>query len=149
MRDRLLKFFKSDKHLWWTVTIFPGVYSILYLYTNNFTLVNSWYQLMWCVLVFVALPIAEILVLDFAFKKWLPKWRPHLYWCYLLINFALILSYIVYGGWRYKALALVFIITLISAFFVAVIDGRLIDVAHNNLLYGIWKFPGKCTVITT
>ncbi|PRP68192.1 sulfatase-like hydrolase/transferase [Nonlabens agnitus] len=119
MKQRLLEYLKNDRHIWWSVTVIPGVYCILYLYTNNFTLVNSWYQLMWCVLVFIALPVAEILVLDFIFKKWLPRWRPHLYWCYLLINFALILSFIVFGYWRYKGLALVIIASIISSFFIA------------------------------
>jgi len=119
MKDRLLKYLKSDRHLWWTVTLIPGAYCILYLYTNNFTLINSWYQLIACLLAFLVLPIVEIWILDTIFKKWLPKWRPHLYWNYLIINFAIILSLTVYLGWRWKALILIAVLTLASSFFIA------------------------------
>ena len=119
MKQRLLEYFKSDRHLWWTVTVLPGIYSILYLYTNNYTLVNSWYQFVGFLLLFIALPIIEILLLDLAFKKWLPAHRAKLYWSYLLINFAIILSWCVFLGWRWKALILVAVITIISAFFIS------------------------------
>lgn len=117
MKTRLLIYLNSDRHLWWTVTIIPGIYSILYLYTNNFTLVNSWYQLLMCFLAFVLLPVAEILILDAVFKKWLPNWRPHLYWTYLIINFAIILSLTIYLGWRWKALILISFLAIVSSFF--------------------------------
>ncbi len=117
MKDRLLNYFKSDRHLWWTVTVIPGVYSILYLYTNNYTLVNSWYQFIGFTLLFVALPVIEILILDLVFKKWLPSHREKLYWSYFFINLSIILSWSIYLGWRWKGLILVALLSIISALF--------------------------------
>ncbi|AZQ42743.1 alkaline phosphatase family protein [Nonlabens ponticola] len=119
MKDRLLQYLKSQRHLWWTITVIPGVYSILYLYTNNFTLVNSWHQVMMCVLAFVLLPVIEILILDAAFKKWLPAHRDKLYWSYLIINFSILLSLTIYLGWRWKALILIAVIAIALSFFIA------------------------------
>ncbi len=119
MKDRIIKYLGSDVHLWWTVTVLPGIYCILYLYTNNFTVVNSWYQLLWCALAFILLPVVEILVLDAVFKKWLPKWRPQLYWSYLIINFAIILSMIVFMEWRWKYTALAAVVAIASSILMA------------------------------
>jgi hypothetical protein len=119
MKDRLLKYLSSDGHLWWTVTVIPGIYSILYLYTNNFTLVNSWYQWIGFILLFIALPVVAILILDLVFKKWLPAHRAKLYWSYLFINFSIILSWSIYLGWRWKGLILVAVISIITSFFLA------------------------------
>jgi hypothetical protein len=69
------------------------------------------------ILMFIALPVAEILILDFLFKRWLPKHRARLYWSYLFINFSIILSWSIYLGWRWKALILVAIISIVSALF--------------------------------
>ncbi|SCY25139.1 hypothetical protein SAMN05192588_1879 [Nonlabens sp. Hel1_33_55] len=140
MKERLLKYFKSDKHLWWTVTVLPGVYSILYLYTNNFTSVNSWIQLGNFLLMFILLPVVEIVLLDLAFKKWLPNHRSKLYWSYLIINFAIILSLCVFQGWRWKGLILVAIISIVSAFFTAKHYKKLVLILGLMTLFALANF---------
>ncbi|WP_194850107.1 hypothetical protein [Nonlabens antarcticus] len=119
MKDQLLKYLRSDRHLWWTVSIIPGIYSILYLYTNNFTLVNSWYQLAGFLFMFIVVPVTGILFLDAIFKKYFPQHRGKLYWTYLIINFAIILSLCLFLGWRWKGLLLVGSIAVATSFFIA------------------------------
>jgi hypothetical protein len=68
MKDRLLKYLRSDRHLWWTVTVIPES-TILYLYTNNFTLVNSWVSVDGFYTYVHCITCIEILILDFSFQK--------------------------------------------------------------------------------
>jgi hypothetical protein len=140
MKDRLIKYLKSDRHVWWTVTVLPGIYSVLYLYTHNFTLVNSWIQLAASIAAFILLPVIEILILDWIFKRWLPRWRSHLYWSYLLINFAIILSLTVYLGWRWKALIIVAIISIVSAFFLARHYKKIVVLIGLMTVIGLYQF---------
>lgn len=140
MKQRVLDYLKNDKHLWWTVTVVPGLYSILYLYTNNYTLVNSWYQLMGFILMFIALPVIEIIVLDLAFKKWLPQHRAKLYWAYLIINFAIILSLCVYLGWRWKGLILVAVIAIATSFFASKHYKKLVLLVSLMTIFGCIYF---------
>lgn len=119
MKDKILGYLNEEKHRWWTVTIVPGFYAIVYLYLKNYTLVNSWQQLASFICCFVILPSVIFLFFDFAFKKKIPTRRVQLYWSYLLINFSIIFSLSIYLGWRWKGLLLFAIVVISASFFLA------------------------------
>jgi hypothetical protein len=119
MKDRIAKYLSSEHHFWWTVTIIPGGYSIIYLYLKNYTSVNSWEQLTSFITFFVLLPTLLFLLLDHLFKKKWPEGRSQLYWSFLLINFSIIFSLSIYLGWRWKGLIIIGLLAIVSSFFVA------------------------------
>jgi hypothetical protein len=119
MKDKIIKYLSSSKHLWWTVTLLPGSYAIVYLYLKNFTVVNSWQQLLSFIVCFIIVPSIIFIILDLFFKRKYPKRRAQLYWSFLLINFSIIFSLSIYLGWRWKALILFGVLTIIASFFIA------------------------------
>lgn len=119
MKDKVIKYLSNDNHFWWTVTVLPGCYAITYLYLKNYTIVNSWQQLLSFVSCFIILPSILLVTLDFFFKKKYPNKRMQLYWSFLAINFSIIFSLSIYLGWRWKALILFGVLIIISSFFIA------------------------------
>lgn len=119
MKQRLLDYLKSDRHYWWTVSVLPGLYALIYLYKKNFNLVNSVDQLLGLGFWFLAVPTAAILILDFIFKKKIPSARPKLYFSFLLAYLAIVISLITFMGWRWKGLILVTSLIVVISFFIA------------------------------
>jgi hypothetical protein len=119
MKDKIVKYLSSKDHFWWTVTLLPGCYAIIYLYLKNYTIVNSWQQLSSFIVCFVLIPSLLFLLLDLLFKRKMPERRAQLYWSFLLINFSIIFSLSIYLGWRWKALILVALLAIAASFFMA------------------------------
>ena len=119
MKDKIVKYLSSENHYWWTVTLLPGCYAIIYLYLKNYTVVNSWQQLSSFIACFVLIPSLLFLLLDLSFKRKMPERRAQLYWSFLLINFSIIFSLSIYLGWRWKALILVALLAIAASFFTA------------------------------
>jgi hypothetical protein len=119
MKERLLKYVNGNSHYWWTVSVLPGLYSLLYLYKKNYTLVNSGEQLLGLTIKFIVFPVIGFLVLDVLFKKFLPQHRVKLFYSFLIICSACFISLMVFMGWRWKALILLGVLVIISSFFVA------------------------------
>jgi hypothetical protein len=119
MKDKIANFLSSEKHYWWTVTLLPGAYSIIYLYLKNYTVVNSWQQFASFTVFFFAVPGLVFLIIDYFFKNNIPTKRNQLYWSFLLINFSIIFSLSIYLGWRWKGLIAFGLLVLAASFFVA------------------------------
>ncbi|MEP5131968.1 hypothetical protein, partial [Nonlabens ulvanivorans] len=69
MKDKIISYLNNNKHYWWTVGLLPGMYAITYLYTNNYTLVNSWTQLLYLVLSMIIAPSALMILMSFVLKN--------------------------------------------------------------------------------
>ena len=119
MKAKILEYLKNDHHYWWTVGVLPGIYSLLYLYQNNFSLVNSWEQFIAFLIYFIIAPSIAIIILDILFKKEFNHYRKHLYYCFLIVNLAIILSLFIFMGWRWKALILVAVVTIVSSIYLS------------------------------
>ncbi|GAK90037.1 hypothetical protein JCM19297_659 [Nonlabens ulvanivorans] len=117
MKDKILSYLKSNKHHWWTVGILPGLYAITYLYSNNYTLVNSWTQLSYLVLTMVIAPSALIILIGFLLKGKSERIKNTFYSSSLIIITAISLSLVVYLGWRWKALLMVAIVAILASWF--------------------------------
>lgn len=117
MKARLLAYLKNNKHYWWTVGILPGLYAISYLYTKNYTLVNSWRQLIGFIIGFIIVPSMVMVTLHYVFKNKNVRFKNWLYTTAIIINTSITLSLVVYLGWRWKALILVAIIAAIASWY--------------------------------
>lgn len=117
MKSSLLKYLKNNKHYWWTVGALPGVYAISYLYTKNYTLVNSWTQFIGLVIGLILVPSVIMIVLHYIIKGKNERIKNWLYSSAIIIITSITLSLVIYLGWRWKALVLVAIIALITSWF--------------------------------
>ncbi|ARN78987.1 hypothetical protein BST97_13865 [Nonlabens spongiae] len=118
MKQKLLDYLKSDRHYWWTASVLPGLYLILYTYRHNFFQVNSVEQLSGLALLFIAIPSIILLVLDYFFKK--NDWdRKKLYFLVFAIISSIAISFIRYRGFHLKALIALGIATMIGVFFLS------------------------------
>ncbi|WP_397301399.1 hypothetical protein [Nonlabens ulvanivorans] len=117
MKDKIISYLNNNKHYWWTVGLLPGMYAITYLYTNNYTLVNSWTQLLYLVLSMIIAPSALMILMSFVLKNKSDRIKNVFYSSSLIILTAISLSLVIYLGWRWKALILVAIIAIIASWF--------------------------------
>jgi hypothetical protein len=119
MKAKLVDYLNNDRHYWWTVAVFPGLYALLYLYKNNYTLVNSVEQLVGLAVQFIVFPVIGFLILDLIFKKFLATHRTKLYFSFLLISTSSFMSLMIFMGWRWKALLLLAVIVMAISFVIA------------------------------
>ncbi len=118
MKQKLLDYLKSDRHYWWTVSVLPGLYLMLYTYRHNFFQVNSVKQLGGLALLFIAIPSIILFVLDYLFEK--NDWdRKKLYFLVFAIISSIAISYIRYRGFHLKALIALGVATIIGVFFLS------------------------------
>ncbi len=110
MKERLLDYFKNDRHYWWTVGLLPGLYMIIYLYRKNFFQVNSVEQLLGLGFYFLVIPCLTVVLLDFLLKRYAPSRRAQFYFLALAIQGSLAITYM-----RYQYLRLIIIVILIGA----------------------------------
>ncbi|MBF4985807.1 hypothetical protein FNJ87_16240 [Nonlabens mediterrranea] len=117
MKDKILSYLNNENHYWWTVGLLPGLYAITYLYTNNYTLVNSWTQFFYLVLGFVVLPSIAVIFVGYAIRNRSDRIKNMFYASSLVMITAITLSLVIYLGWRWKALLLLCFFTIIISWF--------------------------------
>lgn len=69
MRQNSNRFINNSKDYPVLLGLASGFQPLLYLYNNNFNLVDSWSQFLFLVLLFVVIPIAAFLVFHYIFKR--------------------------------------------------------------------------------
>ncbi|WP_124979602.1 hypothetical protein [Nonlabens xiamenensis] len=137
MKDKLLAYLKNNKHYWWTVSLLPGAVLLVFLYQNNFSLINSGIQLLYFLLVLMVLPALAIGLLDFLLQKINPKKRAYLYYVFLLLHILIFGALIIFMGWRWKGLVLGIFIIAISARWLTRHYKKLVLLLGFMLLVGI------------
>lgn len=115
MKDKIVRYLKSDDHYWWTVSLLPGLYAISYLYLNNYTLVNSWTQFIYLLLYMIVLPSFIVIGIHYLIKNKNARIKNTVSSSLLIIISSITLSLVIYLGWRWKALILVGIIGIIGS----------------------------------
>lgn len=69
MREKIIKFLNNKKQYPAIAGLASGLYPLLYYYNSNFTLVNSWSQLLFFIALFVLLPIGVFTLSYFLVNK--------------------------------------------------------------------------------
>lgn len=117
MKDKILSYLKNNKHYWWTVGLLPGLYALSYLYTKNYTLVNSWTQFIYLVLQMIVVPSLVVLLVHYFIKNKSERLKNAFNASAITILTAITVSLVVYLGWRWKALLLIGVVAIITSWF--------------------------------
>lgn len=95
-----------------------GLYPLIFYYSRNFWMVNSWAQLGYFSLLFIVFPI-----LLFSFLKWISlqsfasKWEKYIMPFFSVFLFLIYLKIILYAGLQRKILVGIFIVSLVLTYF--------------------------------
>jgi len=116
IRTGILSFVNNDKEYPVIAAISAGLYPLLYYYNSNFTLVNSWSQLLFFILTYLLIPIGVFSLLFVIFKRNLRLKQISKY-VLPILNFTGFVFLIVIStyGFKWKVLAISLIIAIILA----------------------------------
>lgn len=114
---RLFYFLDSPKEYPVLAALFSGLYPLMFYYTNNFTLINTWKHFGYFSALFLGLPLVVILLTHklsnlAIFRKWKHYVIPFLN----LFFFLFFLKIALYAGFRLKITLLLGIIAMVYAF---------------------------------
>lgn len=117
MRQYINQFINSKKEFPVLLGFASGFQPLLYLYNNNFDLVNSWPQFLFLVLVFIVLPILTFLIFHFIFKgvKVIQSYKSKLFTVLNFSFFTFFIVFVTYGLDKKKVL----LVSLFVAFALA------------------------------
>jgi len=117
MKNKVIAYLNNNNHYWWTVGALPGVYAISYLYTNNYTLVNSWTQFIYLTISMILTPSIITIAINYLIRNKSSRIKNTFNSSVFTTLTAITLSLVIYLGWRWKALILLTIIIVIISWF--------------------------------
>lgn len=110
--------FKNDWRFPIVTAVSAGLYPLLFYYSNNFTLINSWPHTVFFGTVFLVLPILVFVLADRIFHMAaLNKWRKYILPFLNVFGFLFFLHLAVYAGIHKKITVLLFLLAVVIAFF--------------------------------
>lgn len=119
MRSKIISFLNSHKGYPILLGIATGIQPLLYLYSNNFNLINSWSQFLFLIITFILLPIVVFLICDYALRI-IKKFEPYKSRIFSVLNYCLftfLIVFVTYGLNKKKillaSLCIAFILALI------------------------------------
>jgi len=135
----LREFLSNDKHYPIIYAIAAGLYPILFYYTNNYTLVNTWTHLAYFALVFLSIPIIVFYIAHrlsklSIFKKWQKYVLPFLN----IFTFLFLLKVCLYAGIQKKISLGILIIAALFAYFLFKHFKKLVVIQYILVLIGLY-----------
>ena len=116
--DKLRKFLNDPNVNPMLAGLAAGLYPILFYYTNNYTLINSWGHLGYFLTFFVLLPIVMLTLVDKIAKlKLFQKWKKYILPFLNLFIFFFLLKVCLYAGLQKKITLGILIVASLIAFF--------------------------------
>ena len=112
------RFLRSERDVPVIAAVAAGLYPILFYFTNNYTLINTWAHLGYFVLFFLLVPIVIFLVANRVFKlPFLRKWHKYVIPFLNVFIFAFLLEICLYADIQKKLTALLLVVAALFAFF--------------------------------
>lgn len=118
IRQKIIQFTESQDEIPIISALASGIYPLCYYYFSNFTLLNSWSQFLYCVFVFLIVPVIVFKLAHIILQK-VPQLKFIRKYAFALLNFtwaAFLLVFITFGT-KLKIIALACLIAVIAAFF--------------------------------
>tara|TARA_R110000772_G_scaffold24108_6_gene63889 strand:- start:438 stop:1928 length:1491 start_codon:yes stop_codon:yes gene_type:complete len=112
------KFLNSEKPYPILSAIAAGLYPILFYYSRNFNLINTWEHLGYFVFCFLAIPTAVFWLSNKLIKlKLLRKWKVYLIPFLNVFTFLFLLKICLYAGIQKKLMVVIFVAAILFALF--------------------------------
>jgi hypothetical protein len=134
------RFLSNDKKHPVLVALAVGLYPLLFLYSNNYTLVNTWSHLFYFILFYLFIPVILFLTVHrlqklLVFSKWKKYYIPFLNIFGFL--FFMMISY--YAGFHKKVALIIFLTALVSARFLYMYLNKIIIIQYIFIIIGIFS----------
>ena len=114
----LWRFLKSDKEYPVLAAIGAGLYPLLFYYTYNFTLIDSWAHLGYFLCLFLLLPIVIFKIMNWVSKRpFANRWGKYVLPFLNVFVFLIFLKIILYSGIHKKIIVGILFISAVVAFF--------------------------------
>ncbi len=110
-------FLNSNKEYPVIAGVAAGLYPLIFYYSRNFTMVDSWEHLGYFLTLFVLLPIVFFKLIDWLIKKRTFRWKKYILPFLNLFIFLFLLKIILYTGIQKKIVLGIFILSATTAFF--------------------------------
>ncbi len=111
------KLFGTTKIAPWIAALAAGLYPMIFYFSANLSLVNSWSHFFYFALMFLAIPLIVMLITTTVAGKFLPKWQ-HLVVPFLnVFVFLFLLKVCLYAGVQKKMILVIIMIAGMLAFF--------------------------------
>lgn len=111
------KLFGTTKISAWVAAIAAGLYPMVFYFSGNFPLVNSWSHVAYFLLVFIAIPMVVIVLAKLVVGKFLPKWQHFVLPFLNVFVFLFLLKVCLYAGVQKKMIIVIIMIAGLVAFF--------------------------------
>ncbi|NND61653.1 MAG: hypothetical protein HKN48_00510, partial [Flavobacteriaceae bacterium] len=115
---KLTQYFSNNRSYPILTALAAGLYPLLFYYSNNFTLINSWGHLVYFLIVFLALPIAVMVGFYYAFK-W-SKLAPYRKYILPFFNLFFFLAFVriclsagIWSNWLFTIFAVALVFTIL------------------------------------
>ncbi len=118
LRNHIIKFINSKKQHPIIAAIAAGLYPLLYYYNTNFTLVNSWAQLVFFLICFIIIPVL-LFTLTYTFIKKFDKKSKYVFYLIPILNLVTFTFFVILSTYGFKNKLLV--LPLLLSFFLATI----------------------------
>jgi hypothetical protein len=118
LQNLLNGFLNSDKSYPILAAILAGLYPILFYYSRNFNLINTWEHLGYFVFCFLVIPIGVFWLSSKLFSlALLKKWKVYLLPFLNVFTFLFLLKICLYAGIQRKLIVVIFVIAILFALF--------------------------------
>ncbi|PQJ31005.1 hypothetical protein BST92_03235 [Nonlabens arenilitoris] len=118
MKDKILSYLNNNNHYWWTVGLLPGMYAMTYLYTNNYTLVNSWTQFSYLVLTMTIIPSTITILGNFLLRNKSQRIKTIFNSSVFIITAGITLSLVIYFRYRWKGIILLIVAAIVVSWLI-------------------------------
>ena len=117
-KNPLQKYLSSNKSYPILYAIAAGLYPILFYFTNNYTIVNTWSHVGYFLVMFLLLPIVVFMILHFVMKS--TNFKKHEKYVFAFLNlfaFLIFMMFCYYAGFHLKVALLSFFVAIGFSFF--------------------------------
>lgn len=123
--------------------IASGLYPVLFYYTNNFSLINSWKHLGFFICFFLLAPIVTFIGADMLFKRpSLQKWNKHIVPFLNVFAFLLFIQLCLYAQLQWLFTLIVFLVALLFSLFLYRYLKKVIALQFILVFVSLfWLFP--------
>lgn len=140
----LNNFLSNNKQYPVLAAIAAGLYPVLFYFTNNYTIVNTWGHVVFFSFIFLALPIVLFVLLNYFFQfPLLNRFKKHLIPFLNVFAFLFFMMICYYAGIKYKIAALSFLIAIVFSIFFYKFSKKVIIIQLILALIGVYTLTPR------
>ncbi len=140
----------NEKWLPVVAALASGLYPVIFYYTNNYSLINSWKHLGFFIVFFLVVPVLTFLVISKLFKTpKLKKWDKHILPFLNIFSFFMFIQLCLYAKTQWLFSSIIFVAALLFGIYLYAYLKKVIAIQLLLVVVGLfWLFPTIKTQLT-